>query len=117
MKVVVVMSFLFFTRQEYVPAWLVANVEKTNILVGPVVVHTSPGVASTILPVVYHFLFAFVLLHHNSTDWLMVGVAVMSTGEPDPTVIVVAGCEATEEESVGKIKDLRSHIYTLRARY
>ena len=32
----------------------------------------------------------------------MVGVAVMSTGEPDPTVIVVAGCEATEGESVGK---------------
>ena len=30
----------------------------------------------------------------------MVGVAVMSTGgEPDPTVIVVAGCEATEGES------------------
>ena len=34
----------------------------------------------------------------------------MSTGEPDPTVIVVVGCEATEGESEGKIKDLRSHI-------
>ena len=29
----------------------------------------------------------------------MVGVAVMLTGEPDPTVIVVAGCEATEGEN------------------
>ena len=37
----------------------------------------------------------------------------MSTGEPDPTVIVVAGCEATEGESVGKIKE-PSKPYTLR---
>ena len=29
----------------------------------------------------------------------MVSVAVMLTGEPDPIVIVVAGCEATEGEN------------------
>ena len=42
----------------------------------------------------------------------MVGVAVMSTGEPDPTVIVVAGCEATAGESVDKIKEPFEAIYT-----
>ena len=45
----------------------------------------------------------------------MVGVAVMSTGEPDPTVIVVAGCEATAVEN--KVRKLQKECFLRLSKY